>query len=238
MEGITAYKNRAGGFFTELVGFFLPQFCSGCNCKLQSNEKHICSSCINSIQRADKKRISLEFERKFKHSAIISDFTSLFVFEKDKELQNIIHSFKYNKKFSSAVKLGEIMGSRLSTDFLNWNIDAIVPVPLHKLKKAERGFNQSYYIAKGISRQTNIIILKNILKRIRYTESQTALSLTEREINISNAFKVSWQNKIEDKTLLLIDDVITTGATIRECGKALLNGGARAVYAASIAIAG
>ena len=124
-------------------------------------------------------------------------------------------------------KLGEHLGDTFS------DIDLIVPVPLHHLKKAERGYNQSYYIARGISKSTNIKIEENILKRIRFTQSQTKMNLEERRLNIENAFKV---RKIL-RNILIVDDVITTGATVNECGKVLKKAGANEVYAASVAIA-
>ena len=118
-----------------------------------------------------------------------------------------------------------------------WNFDLIVPIPLHHLKKAERGYNQSFYIAKGVRKILNIKVSDRIVKRIKYTESQTTMNISEREENIYGAFKVKLKNSISGKNILLIDDVITTGATISECGKILLEAGANRIYAASIAIA-
>ena len=120
---------------------------------------------------------------------------------------------------------------------MKWDIDIIIPVPLHHLKKAERGYNQSEFIVKGLSDKLNIPYSTKALKRVRYTETQTAFNLGEREKNISNAFKVRNKKKILGKNILVVDDVITTGSTIKECGKALLESGAKSVYACSIAIA-
>lgn len=168
---------------------------------------------------------------------MISGFTSLFVFEKDKVLQSFIHSIKYNKRFLNAKFLGNLIGSELGEKIVGWKIDVILPVPLHHLKKAERGYNQSEFIVKGLSSKLKIPFTSRTLKRIRYTETQTAFNLTEREKNISNAFKVRNKNKITGKNILIVDDVITTGSTIRECGKALLASSAKSVYACSVAIA-
>jgi competence protein ComFC len=98
-------------------------------------------------------------------------------------------------------------------------------------------FNQSKYIADGIAKKINTKVRSNILRRVKYTETQTNLSLTEREKNIENAFKVRYKRTIKNKSFLLVDDVITTGATLRECGKVLLNEVAARVYACSAAIA-
>ena len=113
----------------------------------------------------------------------------------------------------------------------------LLPVPLHQLKKAERGYNQSLYIAKGLSKLLKIPLGVRIFQRKRYTQSQTSMNFIERQENIKEAFNIKSDKKIKGKNILLVDDVITTGATISECGKVLLNGGANRIYAASIAIA-
>ena len=221
------------GFFD----FFIPRFCPACNKKLTVYEECLCNECLSSIQKADANRLNNEYQRKFKSSGTISGFTSLFVFEKEEALQSFIHSIKYNKRFLNAKYLGKLIGKNLNTQISKWNIDYILPVPLHSLRKADRGFNQSKYIAFGIGKELGIKVKTNLLKRIRYTETQTNLTLKEREENISNAFKAKHKRVIENKTFLLVDDVITTGATISECGKALLDEGAARVYACSAAIA-
>jgi ComF family protein len=221
------------GFFD----FFIPRYCPACKTKLEVNEVSVCSRCLATIQIADYKRLKNEFQRKFAGSGIISEFTSLFVFEKDKTLQSLIHSIKYNKRFLNGKFLGKLVAENLGNKIKEWNIDYISPVPLHQLKKAERGYNQSYYIALGIGKYLKLPVRDNFIKRIRYTETQTSLSLKEREDNISGAFKIKRKRKIINKSFLLVDDVITTGATIRECAKVLLENGAASVYACSAAIA-
>ena len=224
---------RLNGFFD----FFIPRQCPGCDNKLLSNETAICNDCLASIKIAEDERLRKEYERKFLSTKIISGFTSLFVFEKDKAIQSYIHSVKYNKRFLNARFFGELIAQKLSSQISKWNVDYLVPVPLHQLRKAERGFNQSKYIASGISKEMDIKVRNSLLRRTKYTETQTNLSLVEREENIANAFKVRQTGSIKNKSFLLVDDVITTGATIRECGKVLLNTGANKIYACSAAIA-
>jgi len=118
-----------------------------------------------------------------------------------------------------------------------WKIDIIIPVPLHKVKERERGYNQSFYIAKGISENNNLIIDKTSLQRVYYTTTQTKLNLLQRKSNIKNAFLVKDNNNIANKNILLVDDVVTTGSTINECARVLLENGAQKVYVSSIAIA-
>ena len=212
-----------------IFDFFLPRFCPGCNKKLLANEKLVCSQCLNSILIADAVRLQYEYDRKFNSEKIIEDFYARYVFETDKTLQHIIHALKYQKKFRLGIFLGEILSEGIKSR--NWQIDLIIPVPIHHLKKVERGYNQSDYLAKGFPYSTKS------LKRIKHTESQTQLHINERAINVANAFKVRNSKKIKNKNILLVDDIITTGATTQECGKALVNGGAKSVYACSIGIA-
>jgi ComF family protein len=113
----------------------------------------------------------------------------------------------------------------------------IIPVPLHPVKKAERGYNQSYYIAKGLSLITGIPLNNKVLKRVRFTETQTALSMTERRDNIKGAFSLKRGVSLSGKTVIILDDVITSGSTVSECGRVLLKGGAQKVYAVSAALA-
>jgi ComF family protein len=218
-----------------IFDFFLPRFCPGCNKKLSTQEKPVCSECLSSILIAEESRLQLEYDRKFRSEKIINDFYSRFVFETDKTLQDIVHALKYQKQFKLGIFLGEILSEGIKTR--NWQIDLIVPVPIHHLKKAERGYNQSDYLAKGLSKGLNIPYSTKLIKRTRHTDSQTRLHINERAINVANAFKFKKPKHIKGKSFLLVDDIITTGATTQECGRALVNGGAKTVYVCSIGIA-
>ncbi|MHB1687580.1 MAG: ComF family protein [Ignavibacteriaceae bacterium] len=222
---------------TDIFDFFLPRFCASCKTKLLAGENVVCYNCLSKIRRADPIRIILEYERKFKESSIISDFYPLYIFEKEKEVQQIIHQLKYNQRFLIGMFLGENLGRAISNTIRQWQIDIVVPIPLHHLKKAERGYNQSLYIAKGLNKILRIPVNSRIIKRKKFTQSQTTMNLEEREQNIKDAFSIKKNSGVQNKNILLVDDVITTGATIRECGKLMLNYGANKVYAASIAVA-
>lgn len=225
-------------FVNQFFDFFLPRFCPSCNKKLEPSEYFICSTCIDKIKLAETEFLENEYKRKFAEEKIIADFVCLYVFEKDKELQHIIHSIKYNGNFRLGTYLGKFIGSKLKEKISGWSADFIIPIPLHHLKKAERGYNQSYYIAKGISSIYNIPIMARAIKRNRFTPSQTALNLDERKENIQDAFTFKMKKKLSGKKIILVDDVITTGSTITECGKVLKESGAEKVYALSTAIAG
>jgi ComF family protein len=117
---------------------------------------------------------------------------------------------------------------------MNWPIDVIVPVPLHKIRLDERGYNQSELLARELSYRLNIFMSK-ALRRVRNTTTQTALHKEERIENVKGAFKVTYKDTIVGKNVLLVDDVLTTGATLDECAKVLKENGAKDVYVATIA---
>jgi competence protein ComFC len=222
---------------TSFFDFFLPRLCASCKNKLKPHEAAVCSDCLNRIKLADNERLHFEYLRKFAADKFITDFFSLYVFEKDKELQHIIHALKYDRKFLTGKVLGEKVGSYIGNKVKEWKIDFIIPIPLHPLKKAERGYNQSFFISKGLSKAVNIPLKNHFIKRKRFTLSQTTMNFEERQKNIHNAFKVRNGKHLKEKNILLVDDVITTGSTISECGRVLLEGGADKIYAASVAIA-
>lgn len=219
----------------DLIDIILPRFCTSCKTRLTPGVLFICENCLGNIKKPDPRRIKLEYDKKFSDGHIISGFTSQFIFERGKELQQIVHSLKYERKFLLGVFLGRLLGETIMREFSQYALDIVVPVPLHHLKAAEREFNQSLYIAKGIHKVTGLKVSSRLLKRKRYTQSQTTMNITDRDNNIRGAF-VS-RKKLNGENILLVDDVITTGSTIRECGRTLMSAGAGKIYAVSVAVA-
>jgi ComF family protein len=167
----------------------------------------------------------------------IHDLISCYVFEKEGPFQHIAHALKY-KEYTS---LGVELGKRLGQFALDWNlkVDIIIPVPLHPIKQRERGYNQSDFIARGASLILGIPFAPYIVRRIRYTQTQTKLNLEERRKNMEAAFESlpGAEKIVTGKHCLLIDDVITTGATTNSCAQSLLATGAATITAASVALA-
>jgi len=222
---------------SALFDILLPRICPGCDCKLTAEERFVCNDCLNKIEMVNSESQHYNFAKIFIPKKFVTGFIALYHFEKDKELQKIIHALKYNQKFLLGIFLGEMLGQTYQNLFNDWKIDLILPVPLHHIKKAERGYNQSQFIVKGINKVLNTDVKVNILRRKRFTQSQTHLNQHEREENVCGAFGVKNPKYITGKSILVIDDVITTGATINECAKVLLDNGALKVYSASVAIA-
>jgi len=220
-----------------LFDFFLPRLCLNCNTKLTIHQKVICSDCLSTIQEADGNRIRAEYDKKFSYDNIITGFTSSFVFQKEGSLQTLLHELKYKRRFRVGNLLGKLMFEKVSNDITEWNIDFIIPMPLHRLKKAERGYNQADHIAKSFGKLLGVPVKTKIAKRIKFTQSQTKLNIAERKENMKGAFKITNEEKVKDKSILILDDVITTGATVSELGRVLKEKGASKVYACSVAIA-
>jgi competence protein ComFC len=157
------------------------------------------------------------------------------LFTYTREGKKIIQDIKFQGNKKLGRDLGDKLGQKIKTK--NWDeIHMILPVPLHPNRERERGFNQSWEIARGITKSISSPLVNNLLIRVRDTPHQTDLTKRERERNIKNAFSVKDQQLVVGKTILLVDDVYTTGSTINECGKVLMDGGAEKVYFAVLAI--
>jgi len=221
----------------EFADFFLPRFCFGCSKKLDSKQALLCDICRASLKRADDKLIHLEYERKFAADNIIDDLIAVLIFEKDKPIQSLFHHLKYNHRFVICKIFNEFIVDQQLVSIRNWGADYMTSIPLHSSKRIERGFNQADYICRRLSRLTGVPLAKNLLKRTKKTESQTKLSIVERKANILNVFKVRRPSLVKGKNFILVDDIITTGATINEAGRILKLAGAKRLYALAAAIA-
>ena len=146
----------------------------------------------------------------------------------------VIHHFKYRSKTRLARLLGRAMAGIIRADFVLNQADLIVPVPLHWWKRMRRGYNQSEILARVIGRETGMPVVP-ALGRARRTRTQTRLSEAARRKNVADAFALR-PGSVEDKKILLVDDVLTTGATLKECGRVLKQAGAAEVYACVAAI--
>lgn len=224
-------------FVTSILDFFLPRTCVSCDNKLTPEENSICETCFAKIKTAEKTFLESEYKRKFNEEKIVKDFLSLFVFEENSPIRDLLHGLKYDKKFKLGIFLGKILAANFDERIKTWDADFIIPVPLHKLKKAERGFNQSYYVAKGLVKSLDVKIKTHIIKRKRFTATQTKLNSEERKENMKDAFVITNKKIIDGKNIILLDDVITTGATISECARILKQNGANNIFAISVGIA-
>jgi len=149
--------------------------------------------------------------------------TALFLFQKGSRFRNLLHSLKYNHKPEIGVLLGKELGAEMNVSGNFSDIDFIVPVPLHPNREKKRGYNQSERIAAGISAVTKIPVLRGVLVRNSDTQTQTKMNKEERWQNVSGKFVLMDTDILKGKHVLLVDDVLTTGATTESCGIVLLS---------------
>ncbi|OFX73900.1 MAG: hypothetical protein A2X12_02900, partial [Bacteroidetes bacterium GWE2_29_8] len=194
---------------------FFPEYCSGCDILLHPNEKSICIKCLHNIPYTDfhlhKNNLLTDL---FYERLDVKHATSLCYFNKGNVVQKIIHNLKFHKHRKTAEILGEILAYKLKkTPFYN-NISFIVPIPLHNKRQIERGYNQSEMFAKGISNILQIPLDTELLFRNKYSKPQTLINYTERIENVENIFLTNNKLDYSNKTILLVDDVVTSGATL------------------------
>jgi len=224
--------------YQSFVDFVYPPFCVSCDALLGDGAKHICWKCWHSLPRINRTHPLFRSTLvKLLDRATVSDLISVFVFEKNGAFQDLAHVLKYEGFQSIGLRLGRELGKSMMQNGLQ--ADALVPVPLHRAKQRERGFNQSELIARGAAAITGLPVRTDWLVRTRNTASQTQLSLEKRERNVRGAFVLSekGRSEVEGKIVVIADDVITTGSTIVSCAEQLRLSGAARVIAASIALA-
>ncbi|MFQ5989130.1 MAG: ComF family protein [Candidatus Methylomirabilales bacterium] len=159
---------------------------------------------------------------------------SALLYERDDPLREILLLFKHGRRDALGGHLGRLMADRATDLFEQPAFEAIVPVPLHRQRKRERGFNQAEILASVVGNRLHRPVLRKALKRIRATPPQSGKP-RERIRNVRGAFAVTHRERVEGRTLLLVDDVFTTGATVNECAKVMMKSGARAVLVYTLA---
>lgn len=218
--------------------FVYPPSCLACERFLPESLTRICPECFSSLTPVHAgDALYREMYHRLCGGGPAEGFASAFYFEKGGVLQTLIHDLKYAEMPVVGVELGKHVAVALAALLHEVPDAALVPVPLHPTKLRERGYNQSEYIARGIQMLTGLPVVTNLLRRRRYTESQTQLDREGRRSNVSGAFELKKNARCESGSFLVVDDVITTGATIMECARVLRDHGATHVYVASIALA-
>ena len=203
-------------FLSSLLNLVFPKLCVCCGGSLMEGEENFCLTCLYSLPRLAKQdytdnRIMDLFLGRVK----LEKAFSWCMFEKQTSVQNILHHIKYKDKDYLARQMGEIMAREMPDFFAD--IDAIVPVPLHKKKQKIRGYNQSQEIAKGVQSVVGLPIFSELLTRTRFSETQTHKNKDQRWQNVQGLFTLEPNEGFEGKHLLLIDDVLTTGSTAIAC---------------------
>lgn len=224
--------------FSDFIDLLIPRHCSGCSCMLMKGEPEICTRCRIriAVSRSFKNPADNELMDRLKGRIPLSHALYYTWFRKAGVVQNLLHSLKYSDRPETGLLLGSWFGHEMRKQMLHLEFDFLVPVPMHTSKLRKRGYNQSLCIAEGIAAVTEIPVREMLKREIRGT-TQTRLGRWQRWQNSEQVYS-AFENRIEPGSrILLIDDVMTTGATAEACIQVLLSGGASRAGMAALALA-
>ena len=220
--------------FNDFVSLFYPRYCLGCSGSLVKGEDVICSRCMLEMPQTNYHLEQVNpLQQRFLGRLDVQLISALFRFSKNGVIQHLLHELKYKRHPEIGIMLGNLYGHKLKD--CTRSLDLIVPVPLHPSRYRKRGYNQSAMFAKGLSDTLNIPYSDHILKRSTNTLTQTKKTKLRRWENVSSVFQLADEQQIKNKNLLLVDDVITTGATLEACGTVLLGHGCKSLSIVCIA---
>ena len=211
------------GVVADVVSLILPRRCIVCGGELLDNEGHICLPCRYNVPLTDfaKNKIN-PIKTLFENIFPIESATALFWFVGGSDWQKLIHNFKYYNRWLFAQKMGEWLGEELKCSGNFEDVDVIIPIPLHYRRRLQRGYNQSEQLAIGIGRRIGVRCDFRSVYRRHYNDSQTSKRHTDRWDNVETIFEVRRAERLRGKHILLVDDVLTTGATIGSCATTII----------------
>jgi len=226
------------GIFRDFFGLFFPDNCVSCNQQLVRGEEVICMNCLYHLPRTNfHLRDDNPVAKTFWGRVPLQKATAYYYFSKGSKFRKLIHRLKYNGQRHIGVFLGKHFAGELQKANYLESIQRIIPVPLHPAKERKRGYNQSFYIARGMSQASGIPLDARSLVRITASETQTRKSRFERWKNVGEIFPVVAAEKLMNQHILLVDDVITTGATMEACAHKILEVPGTKVSAVALAYA-
>ncbi len=208
----------------SVLQLFFPHICAGCGSDLLNRHNLICMRCMDALPQTQfELHAENPIEKIFWGRLSIEKASSQYYFTKDSIMQRLMHQIKYKSNKELCIFLGRLMGQQLIQSNRFKEIDALVPLPLHPEKEKRRGYNQAELLCIGMAETMYLPILKNAVIRTEHTESQTKKGRVDRWLNMENKFEIPDKESLKNKHLLLVDDVVTTGATLEACGSSILN---------------
>lgn len=205
-----------------VIDLFYPNICNGCHLELVGNESLICTSCLLVLPKTKfHLLINNPVEQKLTGRIDFNNATAMYYFNKGGTIQHIMHALKYKGLTDLGILLGKLFAKEISEFSWLKDIDIILPIPLAKQKMHKRGYNQSAYIAIGMNEILHTTVDTQSVVRKKNTQTQTQMNRLERMKNMENAFEVVNASALENKHVLIIDDVITSGATIESFALAI-----------------
>ena len=222
--------------FQDFVSLIFPNHCLSCENSLVKGEHLVCTHCMLQMPQTNYHLDPTNpLKRRLSGRIKLEHVMALFRFSKNGRVQGILHALKYKNQPELAVMLGHVYGERMREAALTRAFDLIIPVPLHASRLRRRGYNQSAKFAEGLSEKLEIPYSDDHMERKVSTETQTRKSKLNRWQNVDDVFMVNQKKEVQGKKILLVDDVITTGATLEACGSQLWNAGCSSLSIACIA---
>lgn len=220
----------------DFIALFYPRVCVACNKSLIKGEDVLCTSCLMELPKTAYHNSYENPVRNRLAGRLPLQFASAFLkFRKGGVVQSLLHELKYNNHPEIGIRMGHLYGVELMASGLGADFDVIIPVPLHAARMRKRGYNQSAKFAEGLADALNIGWEESISLRLNATNTQTKKGRVDRWSNVKDAFSVAAVDRVFGKRILLVDDVITTGATIEACGSHLIAAGCSSLSVACIA---
>jgi ComF family protein len=203
------------------LDFFLPRQCEICGRRLAVCEKAVCTSCYMILPRTYqwKQPYDNRMVRLFWGRIRVERGAAFLFYQPHSPASHLFYQLKYHDRPDIGVQLGRLAAIELDKDNFFEGIDLIVPLPLSRKRERKRGYNQCYEIARGVAQVKKIPIVRNAMKRIKETPTQTRKNSAERFENVSQAFKCVRPELLNGKHVLMIDDVVTTGASLLSCAE-------------------
>ena len=208
---------------SDVSHIFYPHLCNGCGTDILGEDSLLCARCIINLPQTNfAQHAGNPIEKIFWGRIPLAAACSEFYFAKESLIQHLVHQLKYKSNQAIGIYLGELMGKSMKESNRFNHIDGLIPLPLYPDKEKKRGYNQAAVICNGMSAIMSVPVLNDVLKRQRYTETQTKKHRTERWENVADSFVLNNKHQLKGKKLLLVDDVVTTGATLEASGNTLL----------------
>jgi ComF family protein len=214
-------------FYRRLMELLAPRACSICQRRLAPSEQVLCAACNMHLPRTGYQHSPMDntMARLFWGIIPVERAAALFYYESHAPAANIVYDMKYHDHPEIGVQMGLMMGREFSEAGFFDGIDMIVPVPLAKKRQRQRGYNQSAELARGLSQATGLPIYDRVVRRTVFLKSQTEMGRRERQENVERVFELKEADALRGCHVLLVDDVVTTGATMTACARELLKAG-------------
>ena len=205
-----------------VLHLLFPHVCAGCGSDILNEESVLCMRCVDAMPETNfELHPSNPVEKLFWGRILLTGATAQFYFTKESLMQHLMHQFKYKGNKELGLQWGRMMGEQIKKSG-RFEVDALVPLPLFPAKEKRRGYNQATILCNGMAESMGIPVLDNIIIRPQHTETQTKKGRIERWKNMEGKFVLTKPEAIRNKHILLVDDVVTTGATLEACGDELL----------------